>query len=175
VPHSFDISADYAGSVEDVYRAFCEPDYWRERLVYSAVDEWDVEGMRVGGESGDDGTVEVELLQVMHTLHLPALVTQLHRGDLKFRRTEKWGPLEGGAAKGTLGGAIAGAPVSLAGTGELFAAETGARLQFVVDVSVRIPIIGGKVERLVGAQLPKVLDAERQFTDAWITEHARDI
>ena len=54
--------------------------------------------MRVGGESGDDGTVEVVTLQVMHSHKLPAMVTQLHRGDLRIRREEIWGPVAGGAA-----------------------------------------------------------------------------
>jgi hypothetical protein len=167
MPRSFDVSADYEASVEDVHRALREPEYWRARLINSAVDDFEVESMRV-----EDGTIEVAMLQVMFTKNLPALVTQLHRGDLRFRRTETWGPIIDGTAKASLGGSIAGAPVSLSGTGELSpTAEGGARLDFLIEVHVRIPIIGGKVERIVGAQLPAVMEAEQRFTVTWIKEH----
>ena len=56
--------------------------------------------MRVGGESGNDGTIEVVTLQVIHSHKLPGLITQLHRGDLRIRREETWGPVTGGAATG---------------------------------------------------------------------------
>jgi Protein of unknown function (DUF2505) len=98
MPRSFDMSADYDGGVEEVHRAFSERDYWLGRLQNSAVDESKLESMRVGGESGNDGTIDVVTLQVMHSQNLPGLITQLHRGDLRVRREEKWGPTSDGVA-----------------------------------------------------------------------------
>jgi hypothetical protein len=168
MPRSFDVSADYEGSVEDVHRALREPEYWRARLVNSAVDDFELESMRV-----EDCAIEVAMLQVMFSKNLPALVTQLHRGDLRFTRTETWGPVTDGAVQATLGGSIANAPLSLSGTGDLSpTAEGGSRLKFLIEVHVRIPIIGGKVEKLVGAQLPAFVKAEQHFTDMWIKDHA---
>ncbi|MEQ0574202.1 DUF2505 family protein, partial [Mycobacterium tuberculosis] len=56
MPRSFDMSADYEGSVEEVHRAFYEADYWKARLAETPVDVATLESIRVGGDSGDDGT-----------------------------------------------------------------------------------------------------------------------
>lgn len=90
MPRSFDMSADYEGSVEEVHRAFYEADYWKARLAETPVDVATLESIRVGGDSGDDGTIEVVTLQMVRSHNLPGLVTQLHRGDLSVRREETW-------------------------------------------------------------------------------------
>lgn len=84
MPRSFDMSADYEGSVEEVHRAFYEADYWKARLAETPVDVATLESIRVGGDSGDDGTIEVVTLQMVRSHNLPGLVTQLHRGDLRY-------------------------------------------------------------------------------------------
>ena len=174
MPRSFDMSADYGGSVEDVHRAFSERDYWLARLADSGVDETKLESMRVGGESGNDGTIDVVTLQVWHSNHLPGLVTQLHRGDLRIRREETWGPITDGFATASIAGSILNAPVNLSGTAELspIAGSRGARLEFWVTVQVRIPIVGGKVEKLIGSVLADLVGMEQRFTTKWIANHA---
>ncbi len=82
-----------------------------------------------------------------HNLH--AIVKQLHQGDLCVRRKEKWGPITDGAATASIEGSIVGTPVNVSGTGELspIAEYGGARLGFRITVHVRVPLIGGKVEK----------------------------
>src|SRR4030088_1611493 len=81
MPRSFDISADYEGNVESVLRQYSDEDYWMARLAASGVDEAKLESLRVGGESGNDGTIDVVTLQVIRSDKMPALLTQIHRGD----------------------------------------------------------------------------------------------
>jgi hypothetical protein len=173
MPRSFDVSADYEGNVEEVHRTFTERDYWLARLAESGVDNSTLESMRVGGESGSDGTIEVVTLQVLRSHNLPGLVTQLHRGDLCIRREESWGPITDGTATASIAGSILDAPVNLSGTAVLspIAASGGARLEFRVTVQVRVPIVGGKVEKFIGAQLTGLVAAEQRFTTKWITNH----
>jgi hypothetical protein len=174
MPRSFDMSADYEGSVEEVHRAFSERDYWLARLEYSAVDESKLESMRVGGESGDDGTIDVVTLQVMHRHNLPGVVTQVHRGDLCIRREEYWRPITDGAATASLAGSIVGAPANVSGTAELspIPDTCGSRLTCRLTVHVRLPLIGGKLEKLIGGHLAAVLADEQRFTTTWIANHA---
>src|ERR1700727_2745366 len=119
MPRSFDLSADYQDSVEDVLRAFTETDYWLARLAASGVDESKLESLRGGGEPGDDGTIEVATLQVVHSDKLPAMISQLHRGDIRIKREESWGPVSDGTAKGTFTGSVAGAPAKVSGVAVL--------------------------------------------------------
>ena len=172
MPRSFDLSADYKDSVEEVHRAFRAEEYWRARLADIPVDEARLELVRVGGESGNEGTIDVITLQVVRSHHLPALVKQLHRGDLCVRREETWGPVTGGAATASIVGSIVNTPVHVSGTAELSSAPEGARLTFQITVAVRIPIIGGKVEKLIGAHLADLVTREQRFTTEWIADNA---
>ena len=174
MPRSFDLSADYDGSVEEVHRAFTDANYWRARLDGSGVDVATLESMRVGGESGDDDTVEVVTLQVIHSHNLPGMVTQLHRGDLCVRREETWGPVTDGTANGCVEGAILDAPVKLSGTAMLspISESGGARLELRATVQVRVPIIGGKLERIIATQIVELVATEQRFTMEWLTNHA---
>jgi Protein of unknown function (DUF2505) len=168
------MSADCGGSVETVHRAFSTADYWRARLAVSPVDVATLESLRVGGESGIDGTIEVVTVQSMLSQNLPALVTQLHRGDLCVRREERWGPVIDGTATAVIAGSIMDAPVSLSGTAVLSPIDgsRGTRLTYRVSVHVRVPIIGGKVEKIIGTQLIELVNAEQRFTTGWITKTA---
>jgi len=173
MPRSFDLLADYEDSVEEVHRAFREEKYWLARLADIPVDDARLELLRVGGESGDDGTIDVITLQVVRSHHLPALVKQLHRGDLRVRREETWGPVTDGVATASIGGSIVDTPVHVSGTAELSPISPGgARLTFRITVKVRIPIIGGKVEKLIGIHLADLVTREQHFTTEWITGNA---
>src|SRR5579875_326649 len=114
MPRSFDMSADYGGSVEQVHAAFSDQQYWLARLADSA-DDATLDSIRLGGPGGLDGSVEVVTTQVIRADRLPGVVTQFHRGDLRIRRKENWGPVSGGVANATIMGTIAGAPVALSG------------------------------------------------------------
>lgn len=168
------MSAEYEGSVDDVFRAFSEADYWQARLAKSAVDDTKLESMRLGGESGDDGTIEVVTLQVVRSHNLPGLVTQVHRGDLCIRREETWGPIIDGVATASIVGSILNAPANLSGTAVLspITESGGARLKLQVTIAVRIPIIGGKLEKFIGTQLTELVRLEQRFTTMWITNNA---
>lgn len=170
MPRSFDLSADYDGSVDEVHRAFTDAEYWRARLAGSGVDVATLESMRVG----DEDTVEVVTLQVIRNDKLPGMVTQLHAGDLCIRREERWGPVSDGAASASVEGSILDAPVSLAGTAVLEPIEEtgGTRLTFRATVQVRVPIIGGKLENIIGARLAELIAAEQRFTTEWIAKMA---
>jgi hypothetical protein len=173
MPRSFDISADSEGSVEEVLQAYREEDYWLARLAGSGVDDAKLESLRVGGESGNDGTIEVVTLLVLRSDKLPGLITQVHRGDLCIRRQENWGPVSDGVATATISGSIEGAPATVSGTAKLSptAQSGGSRLDCRLTVQVRVPLIGGKLENFIGAQLANLVAAEQRFTTAWITNN----
>ena len=86
MPRSFDMSTDYVVTVDEVFQAFSEEQYWLARLADSGADDTTLDSMRLGGPSGDDGTVDVITTQVLRADRLPGVVTQFHRGDLRIRR-----------------------------------------------------------------------------------------
>ena len=56
----------------------------------------------------------------------------------------------------------------MTGHAELEASDAGARLTFHADVTVRVPLVGGKLENFIGNQLVALLGAEQRFTTRWI-------
>lgn len=168
MPRSFDMAAEYDGTVEQVHRAFGDERYWLERLEQSGADKTTLDAMT----SGPDGGIDVITTQTLHADRLPAVVGQFHHGDLSLVREEVWTPVRDGQATAIVKGSIPGAPATLSGTAVLSQAGTGSRLVFTATVEVRIPLVGGKVENFIGSQLVGLLTAEQHFTTAWIRDNA---
>ena len=166
MPRSFDMSTDYAESVEAVLRAFADEQYWLARLADSGADDSSLDSMEVG-----DGVIDVVTTQVLRADRMPAVVTQFHRGDLRIRREERWEPIVDGSATATVTGSILDSPASLTGTAVLEPLDDGgARLKFRATVEVKIPLVGGKLENFIGNQLVELLIREQRFTTTWIGE-----
>jgi Protein of unknown function (DUF2505) len=168
MPRSFDLSANYRGTVEQVHSAFSDEEYWQSRLADSGADVATLDSMTVGA----DGTITVTTTQALRSDRLPAMVTQFHPHDLEIVRNETWGPVIDGVAHAEVTGAVSGAPVSVAGTALLEPTDTGSRLKLTATVEVHIPLVGGKLETFIGGKLAELIAAEQRFTTAWITENA---
>jgi hypothetical protein len=168
MPRSFDMAAEYEGTVDQVHQAFRDERYWLERLAGSGADKATLDSMTDDG----DGGVDVITTQTLRSDRLPGVVAQFHHGDLSFVRGETWSPVTDGQATAVVTGSIPGAPATLTGTAVLMPAGGASRLEFKVTVEVRIPLVGGKVESFIGSQLVDLLIAEQRFTSAWIRENA---
>jgi hypothetical protein len=167
MPRSFDMATDYEGSVEQVHQAFRDEQYWLARLADSGADDATLNSIRLTPNGG----VEVTTTHVLRADRLPAVVSQFHHGDLEIHRAESWTGLVDGQAEGTVNGSIPGAPVALTGSAQLLTSDLRARLAFRATVEVRIPLVGGKVENLIGNQLLDLLIAEQRFTTMWIAKN----
>ncbi|MGE2832883.1 DUF2505 domain-containing protein [Mycobacterium sp. SMC-4] len=169
MPRSFDLAAEYGGTVEQVHRAFSNEQYWLVRLEDSGADDVRLDEMTVE----PDGGIRVKTTQILRADRLPAVVTQFHRGDLRLVREETWSPLVDGQASAVVTGAIPGAPASLSGNALLVSADSGsrARMDLKATVEVRVPLVGGKIENFIGNQLVELLIAEQRFTTGWIAEN----
>ncbi|OBG94078.1 hypothetical protein A5698_17580 [Mycobacterium sp. E136] len=168
MPRSFDMAAEYGGTVEQVHRAFGDERYWLARLTDSGADMYSLDSMVLDEQGG----IDVVTTQTLRADRLPGVVTQFHRGDLSFVREEAWTPVLDGKATAKVKGSIPGAPASLTGTAVLSPAGSGSRLELTVEVEVRVPLVGGKIENFIGGQLVDLLIAEQRFTTQWIAENA---
>lgn len=168
--HTFEMVADYDCDVEQVHRAFTQEPYWLAWLVNADVDEASLDSMRVG----TDGAIEVSATQSVPRDQLPGIIAQLHKGQVQIKREESWAPITNGEAKGTITGTVPGAPVTLSGTGRLAPKPEGqgALLKAQITIEVRIPLVGGKVEKFLSNELTGMLDARTDFTNVWISENS---
>jgi uncharacterized protein DUF2505 len=170
MPRSFDMAAEYEGSVEQVHQAFSDEQYWLARLGDSGADDYALDSLT----TDDDGSIYVKTTQMLRADRLPGVVTQFHRGDLGLVREEKWSPVRDGQATATIHLSVIGAPATLSGAAVLTPAKSGggSRLEFKATVAVNVPLVGGKIENFIGSQLADLLIQEQRFTTVWITENA---
>jgi hypothetical protein len=167
MPCSFDILTDSPASVEQVHAAFSCEDYWLARHaafdVTSTLDSLIIDA---------DGTVTVGATQYLGRRLLPGVVAKLVPGDLKILHKETWRPVDDRRVRGQV---TISAPAGLgSGCAEawLAPAGNGSRLRFTATVEVKIPLVGGKIENSIGAELAENIPAIQRFTTTWITEHA---
>ncbi|MFM9033882.1 MAG: DUF2505 domain-containing protein [Mycobacterium sp.] len=165
MPRSFDMATDYAGTVQQVHDALRDKQYWLARLAASGADEWTLDDF----QAGHDGGVDVVTTQVLRAERLPGIIHQFHHGDLEIRRAETWTALFDGAAEAAVASSIVRAPVALDGQARLTGEGSGSRLAFSATVDVRIPLVGGKMEKFIANQLIHLLNDEQRFTSEWIT------
>jgi hypothetical protein len=97
----------------------------------------------------------------------------VHRGDLCVRREETWSALTDGTMTASIRGSILDSPVSVLGTAVLSStSSSSADLDVQLTVHVRIPLIGGKLEKLIGTQLATLVAEEQRFTTMWLDSRA---
>lgn len=164
MPRTFTLSEHYPASVEQVYAAFADEQYWLARLADSGADVVALDSLTVGA----DGGVDVSTTQRIHREKLPALAAQFHPGDLGVARRETWQPVRDGRARAEVTGKIVGAPAKLSGDAVLEPARGGCELRLTATVRVDIPLVGGKIESFIGAQLAELMTTEQRFTSTWL-------
>lgn len=98
---------------------------------------------------------------------LPGIVRSIVNGDLVVEREERWRGNES-TGKAT----IDGVPAHISSRGLLTARGTGTELVIRAEVRVGIPLVGGKIEKVVTEQVTKLLAAEAEFAEKWLAGRA---
>lgn len=164
MPKSFDVSTESAASVEAIYSAFGLERYWLARLGAYGGDAMTLDSLVVDS----NGTVAVATTQnVRHDL-LSGPLGRVFPGDLKVRRNETWRSTGGGQVHGEVSITAVGAPASGVGNAVLAPLAHGSRLTFTGTIEVRIPLVGGTIEKYLGGQIADEIPGVQDFTADWI-------
>jgi hypothetical protein len=102
---------------------------------------------------------------------LPGAVRSILNGDLVVEREERWEPA-GAEYAGTSQVTISGMPAEIRGRQRVAPRGDGTDLVVTAQVKVSIPLIGGKLERVVAEQVGKLLAAEAEYAEKWLAEGA---
>ena len=164
---SFEILTESPASVEQIHAAFGREDYWLARLAAgdatTTLDSLIVDA---------DGTVTVRATQHLVRQLLPGIVARLVPGDLKILASETWRRIDDRQVRGQVSVSAPGGLGSGRAEAWLAPADNGSQLRSAVRVEVKIPLVGGKLEKSIGAGLAESIPAVLRFTTTWITEHA---
>lgn len=162
------MSAESPASVEQILSAFGDEGYWHARLAEFTGGTAALDSLATSA----DGAVTVRITVGLLGDRLPKVVTQLHRGDLKMVRAEEWRRDADGRVHGEIDVAIPGAPLTAKGQGLLVAAGSGSRMSYTTTVTVRVPVVGGKIESYICGQTLDEISRVQRFTDQWIAENS---
>lgn len=164
---SFSGSAESTASVEGIHTAFGREDYWRDRLATSKVvttlDSLDVH---------TDGTVAVRYTVDLGRQLLPGPVATLMPGGVSMQYRETWSPEGDRQVCGRIAVSVSGGLGSCDAQTWLEPVAHGSQLRFTGRVAVRIPLVGGSLEKSIGADLAQNIPSVLSYTAGWITERA---
>lgn len=157
----FTQSVSYPGTVDEVVAMYLTPAYLERRFGQFVVDgssTVSVEGERVSFA----GTVRPELI--------PAAASRFVKSDLRVTFTEEWATNEAGATSRT-SVTVDGAPVSVEATSTLSPSDAGSAREVSGNVSVRVPLLGGRIEKEAVTHLGRVVEREQALATNWLEEH----
>lgn len=102
--------------------------------------------------------------QVQDTAGLPAIAKKIAGDTTRAVVREEWSD----ATSGTIEITAPGKPTKAVGTVRLVAAGTGATYVQELDVNVKVPLIGGKLETLMADNIDAGLSVEHSVGTAWL-------
>ena len=168
----FDYRATSTNPVEAVFAAMVDADCLRARLD------------RLGGRNAalleHEADAHSARFRVQHGLDesdMPQAVRSFLPSDFVINRLETWRRTADGHYTGMADVDVPGTPASASGQMGLRAISMGAtgagsELRVRTHVTVRVPLLGGRIEATVGEQILRLLEEETAFTLDWMARRA---
>ncbi len=151
--------------MDQIHAAFGREDYWADRLAGDAASTLD--SLIVDA----DGVVDVHITQYLGRQMLPGLVAKVVTGDLRLQYRETWRAAGDGRVRGEVNVSASGGLGSSQAENWLAPAGSASQLHSAVRVEVKIPLVGGQLEKSIGAGLTKSIPATLRYTTTWIAQH----
>lgn len=164
MPRQIDFRSTSTHPADEVYATMVDPDFLRARL-----EQIGGPGAALLEHTADIDGARYRLRHGLDSDHLPSMVRGVLPGSLTIERTERWTRQESGRYLGDVQVSIEGAPASAAGGMRLRdTPDGGSELQVRADITVDVPLIGGKIEGVVADQVQNLLRSESEFTQQWL-------
>jgi Protein of unknown function (DUF2505) len=113
--------------------------------------------------AADDETMRVVTSRVVD-VDVPGFAKKVLKPTNTMTQTDNWQRADDGTWSGTFDVEVKGAPARISGTMRLAPDPGGTRHDVVIDLQVKVPLIGGKIADWMGkADVKKTLDAEFAF------------
>lgn len=151
--------------IETVWAMFCDRD--SHVAKFEGMGHRDIEVLDFTDDSGD---VLIKISRVVD-VDLPGFAKKVLKPSSTVESTDHWHDNGDGTYGGTFTADAKGQPVEVRGTTML--TPDGDRTQYEVttSVKVRVPIIGGKIEKWAKGDIDRQMKAEFDAGDAWLAAH----
>ncbi|MBN4928400.1 DUF2505 domain-containing protein [Hoyosella rhizosphaerae] len=152
-------------TAEQVYKALSSRQYWDDRIA-------DIGGTNASVVSfnASDNGIEVELQQFIKREKLPSVAQAVIKNDMTIIRKDTWGPFNG-SATGDFFGTMKGGPGDIKGPRTITASGDGCVISATVEARVSVPIVGGKLEKLLLQNVESLFSDEDDYTAKWVAKN----
>lgn len=163
MPRQIDHRSRSPYPADQVFAVMVDADYLRARLA-----KLGGPGAELLEHSANATSGRYRLRHGVDKQDLPPLVGGLVSGNLVIERTESLRREADGRYGGTVDVAIPGTPASAKGSIRITDTPGGSELVVQADVTVAIPLLGGRIEAVIADQVKGLLVAETAFTLDWL-------
>ncbi len=153
----------YDAPVETVAAMLGDPEFRKEVCALQRVTRVDVtvEPLGAAGEGGKEVTID----QWQPTQGMPSFAKKIVGDETNIIQHERWTSTTHGDITVT----IPGKPGEMTGTADLAEVDGGTVESVELTIKVKIPLVAGKLENLIGDLLLKALKAEQTAGRAYLS------
>lgn len=122
------------------------------------------------GATSHDVAIEGDITKLRMTLPVPGDVAKFVGGTVDLTQTFDWsGPQADGSYLGKVDVDVKGFPITVAATAALRPTAGGTAGEYSGDLKVRIPLVGGKVEKMVAPFIKQAFEGIERRAQDWLS------
>ncbi|HPB73353.1 MAG TPA: DUF2505 domain-containing protein [Phycicoccus sp.] len=155
--------ADYDATPDEVFAILSDPAFVHDTVIRMSVADHSSEVVERGA------TTIITTVRSLPTDDFPEVAKRFVGEVLILREEQQWGPRAAdGGRVAELKLRIDGAPVSVRGTLRLSPTRTGTAQDFQAQVTARVPLVGGSIERAAAPAVIAGIEAEVGLIKEWL-------
>lgn len=164
-----DYVIDLDKPAEALYESFTSRQYWDDLITIHEANAL----TEIVEFSHDENGTDIEFTHTMSRHNLPPIASAVVPIKIVVTRKQHFDAFnpESRSATGHYCALVPAAPLDFNGNYVLGQTPTGSELRLNSLCTVKVPLIGGKIEQLILDGLRHLFDAERDFTRDWIASH----
>lgn len=153
----------YDATCSEVFEMFCDPGYIEQKLLRTGGTNPEISVTPVGSD------IDISAIRDLPA-QVPGFVKSITGDQIHVVEKARWSPADDlGARTATVTLEFQGTPSTVSGTLSLHPAGDGAVVDVAFDVKASVPLLGGKIERVIADQMQRAVRQENRVGVAWLT------
>lgn len=161
----FSHSVRIDGPLEAIHSSYADAAYWNDRIHEVGSDKDSLDDLVVSGD-----TIDVTVTQFIPESEIPDLARKVLPGELRLVRKAHFHGFDGARLLGSSRVEAAGGLGVLTGETEILSDGGAADEALSGQVKVSVPLLGGKLEKLVIQHLTGLFEEEYSHLNRWLAK-----
>ena len=158
-----ELSWDLTSTPDEVYEDAINPQYQDDKCVAAGAITYSTK-VEENGQGQHTSIVQ----RLMASGDVPELVKKVVGDKVDATETIAWGPQQpDGSRRGDLTVSFKGQPITMKGFTYIKPNGTGSTVGVDADLKAKIPVIGGKIEKMGAPEIIKAIKAEEATAHEW--------